>query len=54
MEEFDDNYYSPVVAAEARVRDELMEGHRHVYESEMKEERRTHGRPGHESRPSDG
>ncbi len=53
MDEFDDTYYSAVVAAEARVRDELMAGRRHVYEAEMKEERRTHGRPGHESRPTD-
>lgn len=51
MEEFDDTYYDVVVAAEARVRDALLAGRRHVFESEMKEERRTHGRPGHESRP---
>lgn len=51
MEEFDETYYAAVVAAEARVRDQLMAGRRHVYESEMKEERRTHGRAGHESRP---
>jgi hypothetical protein len=51
MEEFDDTYYDVVVAAEARVRGELVAGRRHVFESELKEQRRTHGRPGHESRP---
>lgn len=51
VEEYDDNYYSTVRAAEKRVRDELLDGRRHVFESEMKESRRTHGRPGHESRP---
>ncbi|WP_299569617.1 hypothetical protein [uncultured Williamsia sp.] len=51
VEEYDDAYYSTVRAAERRVRDELLRGRRHVFESEMKESRRTHGRPGHESRP---
>jgi hypothetical protein len=51
MEEFDDTYYDVVVAAEARVREQLLAGRRHVFESELKEERRTRGRPGHESRP---
>lgn len=45
MEEFDDGYYAAVVAVEARVRNELMAGRRHVYEAEMKAERRTRARP---------
>jgi hypothetical protein len=53
MEEFDDTYYFPVVEAERRIRAELMAGRRHVYESELKEQRRTQGRPAHESRPTD-
>jgi hypothetical protein len=53
VEEFDDTYYQPVVAAERRVREELLQGRRHVHESEMKERRRTHGRPAHEARPAD-
>lgn len=53
MEEFDDTYYFPVVAAERRIRDDLMAGRRHVYESELKERRRSKGRPAHESRPED-
>ena len=51
LEEFDDTYWEVFRAHERAVRDELAGGRRHVYESEMKERRRTHGRPGHESRP---
>ena len=51
VEEFEDVYYGPVKAAEKCVRDELLGGRRHVYEAEMKERRRTHGRPAHERRP---
>jgi hypothetical protein len=51
VEEFDDTYWRPLRAAEARVRDELVAGRRHVFESEMKEARRTQGRRHHESRP---
>jgi hypothetical protein len=46
VEEFDELYYAPVVAAEQRIRDELLDGRRHVLESEMKERRRTAGGPG--------
>jgi hypothetical protein len=52
VEEFDDLYWSALRAAERRVREELMEGKRHVFESEMKDDRRTHGRPHHERRPA--
>lgn len=51
VEEFDEVYYRPVEAFERRVRDELLGGRRHVYEAELKEQRRTPGRTGHESRP---
>jgi hypothetical protein len=51
VEEFDDTYWSALRAAEARVRGELIAGRRHVFESEMKEARRTSGRRHHESRP---
>lgn len=51
VEEFDDLYYGPIREVEQAVRDQLMEGRRHVFESEMKERRRTHGAPGHEARP---
>ena len=52
VEEFTDGYYEPFAAMERRVRDELLDGKRHVFEAELKEQRRTKGRPGHESRPS--
>jgi len=51
VEDFDDNYWSVFREHERRVRDELQQGVRHVFEAEMKERRRTHGKHGHESRP---
>jgi hypothetical protein len=51
VEDFDDNYWSVFRDHERRVRDELQQGVRHVFESEMKERRRTHGQSGHERRP---
>lgn len=51
VEEFDDDYWSRLRAHEKRVRDDLMDGKRHVYEAEMKEDRRTKGRDGHEATP---
>lgn len=51
VEEFDDDYWSRLREHEKRVRDELMGGRRHVFEAEMKEERRTKGRDGHEATP---
>lgn len=51
VDEFDEGYYADVKAAEKEVRDKLMKGKKHVYESELKEKTRTHGEPGHESRP---
>jgi len=51
VEDFDDNYWSVFREHERRVREELQRGHRHVFEAQMKECRRTHGKRGHESRP---
>jgi len=51
VEEFDDHYYEHVRDLLRALEGELMEGRRHVYESEMKDERRSHGLPGHERRP---
>jgi hypothetical protein len=51
VEEFDDHYWSPLRDHERAVRDELMDGQRHVFEAEMKERRRTKGHPGHEATP---
>jgi hypothetical protein len=50
VEEFDDGYYADFKALEQDARDEFAQGRRHLYEAELKEQRRTHGRPGHEAR----
>jgi hypothetical protein len=51
VEDFDDNYWSVFRDHERAVRDELQKGRRHVFEAEMKERRRSHGKAGHERRP---
>ncbi|MEH1017045.1 hypothetical protein V6U90_28595 [Micromonospora sp. CPCC 206060] len=51
VEDFDDGYYALFRALDARARDELVGGRRHLFEAEMKERRRSRGRPGHEARP---
>jgi hypothetical protein len=51
VEEFDDGYWSDFRAHERRVRNELQNGERHVFEARMKELRRTKSRPGHEPHP---
>ncbi|UQU67092.1 hypothetical protein COUCH_12800 [Couchioplanes caeruleus] len=51
VEEYDDGYYAEFKTIEKDARDELAEGKRHLYEAELKERRRTRGRPGHEARP---
>ncbi|MCQ4121911.1 hypothetical protein [Rhodococcus tibetensis] len=54
VEEFDDGYWATFRDLERAAREELVDGRRHLFEAEMKEERRTHGRAGHEARPSKG
>ena len=51
VEEFDDGYWSEFREHERRVRDELQNGERHVFEARLKEQRRTKSRPGHEANP---
>ncbi len=51
VDEFDQLYYGPVTEAVRALEREFHDGARHVYEARMKEQRRTHGRPGHEHRP---
>jgi len=51
VEDYDDDYWGPFRDAERRARDELAGGRRHLFEAEMKEDRRTHGRSHHEARP---
>ena len=53
VEDFDDGYWQAFRDCDLEVRTRLMDGKRHVYEAEMKEQRRTHGEPRHESRPSE-
>ena len=53
VDEFDDLYYQPVRTLVKQLEAELIEGRRHVFEAEMKEDRRSHGRRGHEGRPPD-
>jgi hypothetical protein len=50
VEEYDDGYWSDFRQLEKAARDELAGGRRHLYEAELKERRRTHGRAGHEAR----
>lgn len=51
VEEYDDGYYHAVKDVEAAARGELVGGRRHLFEAEMKEDRRTHGLPHHEATP---
>ncbi|ROO52388.1 hypothetical protein EDC02_7310 [Micromonospora sp. Llam0] len=51
VEEFDDGYYATFQAVERAARDALAGGRRHIHEAEMKQARRTVGRPGHEATP---
>ena len=51
VEEYDDGYYAAFKELEQAARDALVAGRRHLYEAEMKEDRRTHGRRGHERTP---
>lgn len=54
VEEFDAGYYAAFRALERAVRDATMAGRRHVFEAELKQRRRTPGRPGHEATPPPG
>jgi hypothetical protein len=54
IEEFDDTYYGPSREWVRRLEGDLVGGWRHVYESEMKEDRRTSGLRHHEQRPDPG
>ncbi|MBM7519851.1 hypothetical protein [Nocardioides nitrophenolicus] len=51
VEEYDDGYYTAFRDLDRQAREALVGGRRHLYEAEMKEDRRTHGRPGHERTP---
>ena len=53
VEDYDDGYWSLFRDFEREARRTLTDGRRHLYEAEMKEERRTHGHPDHTARPPD-
>jgi hypothetical protein len=53
VEAYDDDYYATFRELERAARDALVGGRRHLYEAEMKEERRTDGETGHEATPED-
>lgn len=53
VEAYDDTYYSTFKELDRLARDHLVQGKRHLYEEEMKEERRSAGRGGHEATPSE-
>ncbi|MBP8921370.1 MAG: hypothetical protein R2719_00045 [Micropruina sp.] len=53
VEEYDDTYWSVFRDLEEHVRGRLMAGRRHIFEAEMKEDRRSHGLRHHEAVPDD-
>ena len=53
VEEFDDGYWTAFRGHERRLRDELAQGRRHLFEAGMKEDRRTAGHPAHNARPAE-
>lgn len=53
VEEYDDGYYAAVRSVESAAREQLVGGRRHLFEAEMKEDRRTHGHAEHTAVPAD-
>ena len=51
VEDFDDDYWTAFRDLEARARDELADGDRHVLEARMKQRERTSDHPAHEAGP---
>ena len=49
VEEYDDGYYKACRDFEHELLASLTDGRRHLHEQQMKDDRRTHGRPGHEA-----
>jgi hypothetical protein len=54
VEDYDASYYDAFKQHERAARDALVGGRTHLFEAEMKEDRRTHGRRHHEARPENG
>jgi hypothetical protein len=53
MEDYDDTYWQPFRDLERTVREQLVQGRRHLHEAQMKEQRRTHGHRHHTARPTE-
>jgi hypothetical protein len=51
VEDFDSGYYADFQRFESESREALAQGKRHLFEAEMKEQRRTQGRRHHEAQP---
>lgn len=51
VEEYDASYYDAFKRHERAAREALAEGRTHLFEAEMKEDRRTRGRRHHEATP---
>lgn len=51
VEEYDAGYYAAFREHERIAREALVDGRPHLFEAEMKEDRRTHGRRHHEATP---
>jgi hypothetical protein len=52
VEDFDAGYWTTFREFDARARNELSDGDRHVLEARMKQRERTQGHPAHEAGPS--
>jgi hypothetical protein len=52
VEDYDANYWSTFRELDARARDELADGDRHVFEARMKQRERTAGHPRHQAGPA--
>ncbi|ADB35181.1 hypothetical protein Kfla_6178 [Kribbella flavida DSM 17836] len=48
VDDYDENYFDLFVSLERRAREELADGVKHLREAEMKRDRTTSGKPGHE------
>ncbi|ROS54269.1 hypothetical protein [Frigoribacterium sp. PhB24] len=51
VEDYDEGYYAAFRGHEHNIRHSLADGKKHLFEAEMKEARRTHGRRHHEALP---
>ncbi len=54
VEEYDDLYWTCFRDFEREAREQLTGGRRHLFEAQMKEDRRTHGHRDHTARPATG